>query len=101
MASPRQYPLELKERAVRMVREIGERGAIKRVADQLDINPETLRNWVRRAEVDAGERPRVTTAEHEHIRQLRKELAEVKRANEILKAAASFFARELDRPQGR
>ena len=101
MASPRQYPEELKQRAVRMVRDIGERGAIKRVADHLDINPETLRNWVRRAEVDDGERPGVTTAQHEEIKQLRKQLAEAERANEILKAAASFFARELDRPQRR
>jgi transposase len=81
--------------------DIGERGAIKGVAFQLDINPETLRNWVRRAEVNDGERPGITTAEHEEIKELRKQLFEAQRANEILKAAASFFARELDRPQGR
>ena len=101
MASPRQYPQELKERAVRMVRDIDERGAIKRVAEQLDVNPETLRNWVRQAEVDDGARPGVTTEQHEEIKRLRKELAEAERANEILKAAASFFAREIDRPQRR
>jgi transposase len=59
---------------------------------------ETLRKWVRRAQVDAGERPGTTTEESEKIRALKKENAELRRANEILKAASSFFAAELDRP---
>jgi len=101
MAAPRKYPDELRARAVRMVREIDERGAIKRVADQLDINPETLRTWVRQAQVDDGERAGTPTDLAEENRQLRKQLAEAERANEILKAASSFFARELDRPQRR
>lgn len=101
MPAPRKYPDELRERAVRMVREIDERGAIKRVADQLDINPETLRSWVRQAQVDDGERQGATTEQAEEIKQLRKQLAEAERANEILKAASAFFARELDRPQRR
>jgi transposase len=95
MATPRTYPDELKRRAVRMVREIGERGAIKRVAEQLDINPETLRNWVRRSEVDDGERPGMSTEQAAELVRLRKENAELERANEILKAASAFFAREL------
>jgi transposase len=84
-----------------MVREIGERGAIKRVADRLEVNPETLRDWVRRAEVDDGERPGITTEQAVEITRLRKENAELERANEILKAASAFFAREIDRPQRR
>jgi transposase len=101
MPAPRKYPDELRERAVRMVRELNERGAIRRVADQLDINPETLRSWVRQAQVDDGERAGTTTEQAEEIKQLRKQLAEAERANEILKAASAFFARELDRPQRR
>ena len=76
-------------------------GAIKRIADQLGIHPEALRGWVRQAEVDAGEAPGVTTAESERIAQLERENRELRRANEILKAASAFFAAELDRPQTR
>lgn len=101
MAAPRKYPDELRKRAVRMVRESDERGAIKRTADHLGINPETLRNWVRQAQVDDGERGGVPTDVAEENRQLRKQLAEAERANEILKAASVFFAQELDRPQRR
>jgi transposase len=92
MPAPRKYPDELRERAVRMVRERNERGAIRRVADQLDINPETLRSWVRQAQVDDGERAGTTTEQAEEIKQLRKQLAEAERANEILRAASVFFA---------
>jgi transposase len=100
-SSQRRYPPELRERAVRMVFETieqsGERfGAITRVARQLGIGSESLRSWVRQAEVDDGRRPGVTTAEQQRIRELERELREVRRANEILKAAAGFFARELD-----
>ena len=101
MATPRKYPDELKARAVRMVRDIDERGAIKRVADQLDINAETLRNWTRQAEIDDGSRPGTTTEQAEENKRLRAENAELRRANEILKEASAFFARELDRPQRR
>lgn len=96
MARPRRYPQELRERAVRMVAEIGERGAIRRVADQLGISHETLRHWVRRAEIDGGLRPGTTTEQLEELRRLRKENFELRRANEILKSASAFFARELD-----
>ena len=59
---------------------------------------ETLRKWIRRAEIDAGQRPGVTTAESEQIKALKRENAELRRANEILKSASAFFAAELDRP---
>jgi len=73
--------------------------AIKSVASKLGIgSAETLRQWVRRAEVDAGQRPGVTSEESEQLKVLKKENAELRRANEILKAAATFFAAELDRP---
>lgn len=101
MARPRQYPQELRERAIRMVAEIGEKGAIGRVADQLGVNRETLRNWVRQAEVNGGLRPGLTSDQLEELRQLRKENAELRRANEILKSASAFFAKELDRPRTR
>ena len=99
--SQRRYSPELKERAVRMVlalrAETGERhGAVKRVADQLDIGVESLRSWVKQHEVDHGERPGTTTDETRRLRELEQENRELRRANEILKAAASFFARELD-----
>jgi transposase len=99
--SQRRYSPELKERAVRMVlalrAETGERhGSIKRVADQLDVGVESLRSWVNRHEVDHGERPGTTTADTQRIKALEQENRELRRANEILKAASAFFARELD-----
>jgi transposase len=73
--------------------------AIGAVASKLGIgSAETLRKWVRRAEVDAGERPGVSSEERAEIKRLKREVAELRRANEILKAASSFFAAELDRP---
>jgi transposase len=101
MTRSRRYPPEIRERAVRMVLEIGERGAVARVADQLDINRETLRSWVRRAEVDRGLRDGITTEQREELNKLRRENFELRRANEILKSASAFFARELDRPHQR
>jgi transposase len=99
--SQRRYPPELRERAVRMVLETieqtGERfGVITRVARQLGVGTESLRTWVRQAEVDGGRRPGLTTEERRRIAELEREVRELRRANEILKAAASFFARELD-----
>ena len=95
------YPRELRERAVRMVFEHqGEHGsqweAICSVADKLGPTPETVRRWVRQAEVDGGARPGVTSRDAKQIRDLEREVKELRRANEILKAASSFFARELD-----
>lgn len=104
MARPSKYPEELRERAVRMVAEVAPQygsqwAAITAVAGKLGVGaPETVRTWVRRAEVDAGQRPGVTTEEAEEIKRLRREVAELRRANEILKAAAIFFGAELDRP---
>jgi transposase len=100
-ASQRRYPPEMRERAVRMVHEAiaesGERvGAVSRVARQLGIGPESLRNWVKHADIDTGKRPGVTTAEQRRIAELERENRELRRANEILKAASAFFARELD-----
>jgi len=98
------YPPELRERAVRMVAEVkgdypSEWAAITAVAAKLGIGTaETLRKWVRRAEVDAGARPGVSTEDHAEIKRLKRENAELRRANEILKAASTFFAAELDRP---
>ncbi len=99
--SQRRYPPELRERAVRMVQETieqtGERfGAITRVARQLGVGSESLRTWVRQAEVDGGRRPGVTSEERRRIAELERDNRELRRANEILKAASAFFARELD-----
>jgi transposase len=76
--------------------------AMKAVAAKLGIGTaETVRSWVRRAEIDARQRPGTTSAEAEEIKQLKAENAELRRANEILKAASVFFAAELDRPHKR
>lgn len=96
------YPDELRERAVRMVFEHQDEyssqwQAIVSVAEKLDVHRETLRNWVRAAEVDGGRRVGVTSAERERIKQLERENRELRRANDILKSAASFFGAELDR----
>lgn len=101
MKQGRRYPPELRERAIRLVREHrnehpSESAAIQSIAGKLGITPETLRLWVRRDEVDQGRRPGVTSAERERIRELEREVRELRRANEILKAASAFFARELD-----
>src|SRR6266536_34203 len=97
----KRYPPELRERAVRMVLETMEQtgqrvGVITRIARQLGIGAESLRGWVRQAEVDGGRRPGVPTAEQQRIAELEREVRELRRANEILKAASAFFARELD-----
>ena len=103
MAAPRKYPDELRERATRMAVEARQdpatrAGAIARIAKQLGINPETLRNWVTQAEIDGGVRPGTTTDDAQRIAQLERENRELRRANEILKTASAFFAQaELDR----
>ena len=105
MARPSKYPHELRERAVRLVAESkaeypSEFEAIRSIADKLGIgSPETLRKWVRRTEIDGGQRSGKTSVELAEIRELKKENAELRRANEILKSASAFFAAELDRPQ--
>jgi transposase len=95
------YPVEVRERAMRMVaehRELypSEWAAITSVSEKLGMKAETLRKWIRQAEVDEGSRPRVSSAEAERIKQLERENRELRRANEILKSASAYFARELD-----
>lgn len=103
MGAPRKYPDEIRERATRMAVEARRdsttrAGALARVGKQLGINPETLRNWVNRAEIDGGHRPGTTTDEAERVAALERENRELRRANEILKTASAFFAAaELDR----
>jgi transposase len=97
----RRYSEEEKAAAVRMVRtlraEVGsEHGTVKRVAAQLGYGVESVRSWVRQADIDDGHAAGVTTAEAARIRDLEQEVRELRRANEILLAASSFFARELD-----
>lgn len=75
------------------------RGAIKRIADQLGVHPEALRNWVRQAEIDGGVRPGTTSEDADRIAALERENRELRRANTILKQASAFFAAEIDRPQ--
>jgi transposase len=101
MGKATRYPPELRERAIRLVREHrnehpSEWAAIQSIAGKLGMTSETLRLWVRRDEVDHGRRPGATSAERERIRELEREVRELRRANDILKAASAFFARELD-----
>jgi transposase len=101
MPAQRKYPEELRERAVKMVLEIRDRegkgrGEIARVGRQLGIHPEALRTWIRQAEIDGGTRPGTTTEDSRRIAELEREVRELRRANEILKAASAYFARELD-----
>ena len=98
---PQKYPDELRQRAVRMVLEVqaetGEKhGAVTRIAKQLGIGTESLRQWVNQAEVNAGRRPGTTSADATRIAELERENRELRRANDILKAASIFFATELD-----
>lgn len=103
---PGRYPDEVRERAVRMVFEHqgeypSQWKAIESISKKLLVNHETLRQWVKRAETDAGKRPGMTTDERARMRQLEQENKELRRANEILKAASAFFGAELDRQSRR
>ena len=100
------YPQEVRERAVRMVFEhrddyASQWGAITSIAAKFGVSSETLRKWVRTAEVDGGRRPGLTTEERERLKVLERENRELRRANEILKSAAAFFGAELDRRPSR
>ncbi len=103
MGKPSRYSPEVRERAVRMVREhetahTSQWAAICSIAEKIGCSGETLRNWVRRAERDVGLRPGLTTDEQQRVNELERENRELKRANEILRKASAYFAQaELDR----
>ncbi len=105
MAAPRKYDQETRDRAARMYRDRrrdhSEESALqarRRVGELLDVKPETLRGWIEREEIDAGERPGVPSSVDTELKSLQRENAELRRANEILKTASAFFAAaELDR----
>ena len=102
MARPRVYPDELRQRAVRLVREWQEargvtEGGYTPISKQLGIRRETLRQWVRDAEAEGGTGPVLSREERSRIAELERENRELRRANEILKSAAAFFGAELDR----
>jgi transposase len=101
--APRKYPNELRERAQRLVHETREQepglslnAAVLRIGPRVGVNPDTLRTWCKQADIDAGRRPGTTSDDAAEIKKLQAEVRELKRANEILLAASSFFARELD-----
>jgi transposase len=103
MPAPRKYPPELRERAQRLVAEaraeepsMSLNQAVSRIGPRVGVNPDTLRGWCKQAAIDAGHLPGTSTAEASRVRELEREVKELKRANEILLAASSFFARELD-----
>jgi transposase len=103
MASGVKYPDEVRERAVRLVVEalaaepgVSQSVIHKRIGERLGVNPATLRGWMRKSQESEDSISSVTKAEAKEIRELKAEIRELKRANEILKAASSFFARELD-----
>jgi transposase len=100
------YPQEVRDRAVRLVfehrSEYGSKwGAIKAIAPKIGVSPEALRQWVRRVEIDDGMRPGLSTDEKARLKDLEREVKELRRANEILKAAAAFLGAELDRRPSR
>jgi transposase len=101
MARRTKYSREVRERAVTLVMECQQEydsqwEAIRSIAAKVNVSTETLRKWVRQAETDAGLRPGASSEESAELKRLRRENAELRRANEILKAASAFFARELD-----
>lgn len=98
---PKRYPTEQRERAVKMVLDHLDEyrsvhAACQAIGPKLGIGSESLRTWVKQAQVDADQAPGVTTAEQQRIKELEREVRDLKEANEILKAASIFFARELD-----
>jgi transposase-like protein len=103
MSSSNRYSPEVRERAVRLVfaqrdEYESEWAAITSIATKFGCSTETLRNWVRKAETDAGRRPGVTSSQQEELKTLRREVKELRRANEILRKASAYFAQaELDR----
>jgi transposase-like protein len=97
MSAPRKYPLELRERAVAMYRSAEPKPVMRHMARDLGVHPEALRNWIRQDQADRGERDdRLTTGEREELVALRKEVRDLRRANEVLRTASAFFAAQLD-----
>lgn len=103
MPAPRKYNNELRERALRLVDEamaqdpeLSLTAAVHRIGPKIGIVPDTLRGWAKQRRVDAGLVPGTTSSDSSRIKELEREVKELKRANEILLAASSFFARELD-----
>ena len=109
MPAPRKYPDELRDRAIRLVQdlladpevEVSITGACQRVGAQLGVNVDTLRGWVKQAQIDSGAKPGLRSDERRRITELERENRELRRANAILKTASAFFAAELDRPSPR
>jgi transposase len=94
--APRKYPDELRERAVRLYRESEPKPVIRRLAEQLNVHPEALRNWIRQDQADRGERADLPSSEMlEENRRLKRENAELKRVNDVLRAASAYFAAEI------
>jgi transposase len=109
MPAPKKYPVEMRDRAIRLVEdlladpdlELSVTGACRRVSEQLGINRDTLRGWVTQAQIDAGSKPGLSTDQLRRLKELEAENRELRRANAILKTASAFFAAELDRPSPR
>jgi transposase len=109
MPAPKKYPEEMKDRAMRLVEdlladpevEISVTGACSKVGQQLGINRDTLRGWVKQAQIDSGSRPGMSSDDRRRLKELEAENRELRRANAILKTASAFFAAELDRPSPR
>ena len=105
MPASKKYPKEVRDRAVRMVNEkltsepnLAVSTVCRLVGDQIGINKNTLRNWVKQNQVDSGKAPGMTTDDKQRITDLEKEIRELRRANEILRKASAYFAQaELDR----
>ena len=102
-STARRYSPEERARAVRLVRQLRKelgttRGTVQRVADQIGCGVESLRTWVKQADIDEGIEPGLSTAEAARIKELEQENRELRRANDLLKRASAFFAAELDRP---
>ncbi len=103
MPAPRKYPQELRERAIRLVVEarteepsLSQAAAVSRIGPRVGVHVDTLRGWCKQADIEGGRSAGVTTTDAKTIKQLQHDVRELKRANEILLAASSFFARELD-----
>ena len=109
MPAPRKYPDELRDRAIRLVQdllvdpdlELSITAACSRVSDQLGVNRDTLRGWIKQAQIDAGTKPGLSSNDRRRLVELERENRELRRANAILKTASAFFAAELDRPSPR